>query len=207
MNRKILFFTIIFFSAAVLFAETVSLKDVSVSLSKNKITDGKFFLAKTSPKTTREMKSEGRFVISSEYGIIWFTEKPVKNAQAFTKKTIINENSKGVRSEVNFSKNTTFSEMANFTSALFTGNYAVLEERCDVEFSAEKNLWYLKLTPKDETLKLVMKGILVEGSFEKNTAFVTRLMMEQQDDSCADYHLEDQSFRENLSDYEKSFFE
>ncbi len=210
--RKIFFTAVLFFSSICLSAQNSrqeisshnisSLESALSLLAKNKIQRGDFSLKKYSFKTERTINSSGTFVISSENGIIWFTQKPIVSVQAMTKNTAITKNSRGKISKIDGSENPVFLETASLTAAIFNGDISTIKEKCECEFSNEKNNWTLSLKPKDKSISAVLEKIIVLACDKK----ITSIKMLHTTGDFSEYELRNHKFADTLNDDETALF-
>ncbi len=185
----------------------MNLQQVSDALSKNKITRGEFSLERFSAKTNRALKSNGDFTIASEYGIIWFTQNPIKTTQAVTKNSMLTENARGARTKIQGSENKIYSQMAALTSALFSGDLAAAEQNARLDFSCQEKNWQVELFPRDASIKAMLEKIAIAGIFSDKTCIATEMRMIFKNGDSTSYQLRGHEFFDTLTNDEKSFFE
>lgn len=179
------------------------------SLSKNKIIKGDFELIQKSQKASKQINSSGKYTISCDDGIIWFTEKPIQSVMVVTKTYIIQENKGKVR-KTDGSKNSTFTNIAQIISSLFTGNYEEITKNFQIDFFPElenEQNWNAMLTPKDKTIATYMQKISVGGTFANNFATIALIELIQNNGDSSMYVLKNQVVTDNLTSNEAKYFE
>src|SRR5574344_840351 len=128
--------------------------DVRASLASHPRTKGDFTQTKTLSKLHRSFTSSGKFIISSQQGIVWQTLKPYQSTSALTKSGIIQIAADGTKSVMDASSNKTFT----------------------VSFSAPENginsasSWKAVLVPVDATIASFMKQITLAGKSKETVS-------------------------------------
>ena len=172
MIRKFLTLSLISFLLlpALLFSQPAdSQKDeegfarVCQAISSKKITKGDFRQLKFIHRLKREMLSNGVFVISSDDGILWQTQKPYFSTMAMTKSAIIQTSVKGKKSVISAESNAAFDQFSKVLSSVFTGNAGVLTENFEVEFIGSTDNWSINLIPKNSSVRKVVEEIEMVG--------------------------------------------
>lgn len=179
-------------------------------LSKSKIIRGDFEQTQKNAKTGRTVNSSGKYTISAEDGMIWFTEVPVKSVMAVTKTYMIQEIN-GRQRKMDGSKNPTFTHMADVISSLFTGKYEEINSNFEVKCVAKEETnfgWEITLTPKDNTISSYIKEISVDCILlpSGDCQIMNMKMITFTDDSTT-YRLKNQVVTDNLNSDEAKYFE
>ena len=179
-------------------------------LSKSKIIRGDFEQTQKNAKTGRSVNSFGKYTISAEDGMIWFTEIPVKSVMAVTKTYMIQE-IKGRQRKIDGSKNPTFTHMADVISSLFTGKYEEINNNFEVKCVAKEETnfgWEITLTPKDNTISSYIKEISVDCILlPSGECQITNMKMITFTDDSTTYRLNNQVVTDNLNSDEAKYFE
>ncbi len=204
--KKIFLILLAFVFSNAIFAQT-NLQQVSDALSKNKITRGEFSLERFSAKTNRAIKSGGVFTIAPKYGIIWFTQNPIKTTQVVTKNFMLTENSRGKRTKIQSGENKIYSQMAALTSALFSGDLNAIEQNAQLDFSCQEENWRVEIFPRDASIKAMLEKISIAGKFSKEFCVATEMRMIFKNGDSTFYQLRGHEFFDTLTNDEKSFFE
>lgn len=186
--------------------------DVCASLASHSCTKGDFTQTKTLSKLHRSFTSSGKFIISSQQGIVWQTLKPYQSTSALTKSGIIQIAADGTKSVMDASSNRTFTDISEVISSVFTGKSDVLKKSFTVSFSATENginsasSWKAVLVPVDATIASFMKQITLAGK-SKETVSMDEIKIDETSGDVITYSLLNQQYAEYLTDKEKSFFE
>ena len=214
--KALFVFAAIFFAAESLWAQAEgvgpSLERVSAALAKNKVTRGNFVLERTAANKSRALKSSGEFVIASDYGIIWKTEKPIKSVQAAAKNFTVAETASGKRTKIDGSQNPVYLQMALLTSALWSGDLEAVQAAAEINFRSDENSWTLELFPKDQAVQMALEKIVVEGSWKpavagQPLAAATSLCLRLKGGNAACYYMSGHKYDLPLTPAELSYFD
>ena len=214
--KALFVFAAIFFAAESLWAQAEgagpSLERVSAALAKNKVTRGNFVLERTAANKSRALKSSGEFVIASDYGIIWKTEKPIKSVQAAAKNFTVAETASGKRTKIDGSQNPVYLQMALLTSALWSGDLEAVQAAAEINFRSDENSWTLELFPKDQAVQMALEKIVVEGSWKpavagQPLAAATSLCLRLKGGNAACYYMSGHKYDLSLTPAELSYFD
>ena len=214
--KALFVFAAIFFAAESLWAQAEgagpSLERVSAALARNKVTRGNFVLERTAANKSRALKSSGEFVIASDYGIIWKTEKPIKSGQAAAKNFTVAETASGKRTKIDGSQNPVYLQMALLTSALWSGDLEAVQAAAEINFRSDENSWTLELFPKDQAVQMALEKIVVEGSWKpavagQPLAAATSLCLRLKGGNAACYYMSGHKYDLPLTPAELSYFD
>ncbi|MBQ9625582.1 MAG: outer membrane lipoprotein carrier protein LolA [Treponema sp.] len=216
--RKFFVFSAVFFAAAGLWAQSEgagpSLEQVSAALAKNKTVRGDFTLERSAANKGRVLKSSGKFVIASDYGIIWKSEKPIKAVQVVAKDFSLTEAASGRRTKIDGRQNPVYLQMALLTSALWTGNLEAVQSAASLNFVSDENSWSLELFPKDKAVQMALEKIRVAGTWSAaaggkalSNAEVNLMEMNLQGGNSARYYMSGHKYDLPLTSAELSYFE
>lgn len=189
-----------------------TLEQVSAALAKNKTIRGNFTLERTAANKSRALKSSGEFVIASDYGIIWKTEKPIKSVQAVAKDFTVTETASGKRTKIDSSQNPVYLQMALLTSALWSGDLSAVKAAADLDFKSDKDSWTVELFPKDQNVKMALEKIVVAGTWSQagagqTIAAATSLCMRLKGGNAACYYMSGHKYDLPLVSAERSYFD
>lgn len=189
--------------AASVFA--VSLDDVCAGLAKHPVTTGNFVQTKTMKANNRALKSSGNFIFGLE-GIVWNTLKPFPSTMAITKDRIIQTARDGSQTVIEASGNEIFGSVANTLTAVFSNDLTLLSKNFETSFTDNKNgTWSVALTPKDDTVKAVMKSLVLSGTNSSDICLNQMVMVEASENTIT-YDFLDQKYPKELTADEKAFF-
>ena len=196
-------------ACALAFSQSVSssrdeegLAKVCGIISSHKITKGDFRQLKFIHKLKREMVSSGIFIISTDDGILWQTQKPYFSTMVVTQKAIIQTNSKGKKSVLSSESNPSFEQFSKVISSVFTGNMNILTEKFDVEFIGSSDSWNINLLPKNSTVRNVVIEIEMAGHDS-----IDSMVVHEPSGDYIRYEFLSHIYPERLSDEDKNFFD
>ncbi|MCR5613030.1 hypothetical protein [Treponema sp.] len=188
----------------------ISFKTICTNLAKHPYIRGDFELNQYLHITKKSINSSGKFTLSSNDGIIWFAEKPIKTVSAVTKKFFIQEIN-GHLKKFDGEKIPVFTDVANVISAMFTGDFETLEKNFIIDYTAEAEgktiIWRATLTPKDKTISKFLKAVEVGGTSTAANSTVEVFNIIQLNGDRSDYLLINQVLTDNLSEDECKYFE
>lgn len=206
MKKIVLLLTSLLILTSSLFADDSDLDKVFSSLTSNKVTAGDFEQIKTSAKLKKPVKSSGTFVFCDE-GVIWRTVKPFFSVMAVSKTSIVQVKRDGTKTVTDGSSNEVFKSIAQTLSALFSGSRESLESSFNIEkFELKSSSWSMILTPKDKTISQAIKKIQLSGNSTQTSKSLDEIKIFQGEKDSTAYVLSNQTYRQELTDNEKSYF-
>lgn len=211
MNLKKKYFFVllsgILLSSNIFAEKSDSFQSICSKLSKDKIVKGDFTLAQKSAKTQKTINSSGKYTLSQEDGIIWFTEKPVKSVMVMMNDKIVQE-MRGQKRVMDGKQNETFKGIANVISAIFTGRYDEIKTKFEiVEKSSAENVFEFELVPTDKTIAAYLKNVSIKARITDNGAEISEFTIIQFNDDEKKYVLSGQTKPDSLTESEKQYFE
>ena len=207
MKKTFAFVMLTLFCLAGLQAQSsLSLESVCASLAARPNTTGDFIQIKTINANGRQLKSSGKFIIST-IGIMWKTEKPFPSSLILTKDSMIQIAANGNKSVMDGKDNQIFANISDTLTSVFSGNSNQLKKNFECTFSGEeKGGWTLELKPKDSTIASVMESLVLSGALEKDGAVLAKLEMAETSGNKIIYEFTNQKYPEELSADEKQNF-
>lgn len=111
------------------------------------------------------LRSQGRFVVSREKGVIWTTLKPFPSEMVVTRDRILSRKSDGsLRVEVDGRQQPALRSVNAMMFALVSGDVAALSTRFQIQVEAlPDNGWKLVLKPRSEALAQAFSRIVMKG--------------------------------------------
>ena len=192
MKKTFAFVMLTLFCLAGLQAQSsLSLESVCASLAARPNTTGDFIQIKTINANGRQLKSSGKFIIST-IGIMWKTEKPFPSSLILTKDSMIQIAANGNKSVMDGKDNQIFANISDTLTSVFSGN--------------SKGGWTLELRPKDSTIASVMERLVLSGALENGAAVLGKLEMAETSGNKIIYEFTNQKYPEELSADEKQNF-
>ncbi|MBP3771636.1 MAG: outer membrane lipoprotein carrier protein LolA [Treponema sp.] len=181
--------------------DEVGLETVCKAISSKKITKGDFKQIKFIQRLKREMASSGIFVISSDDGILWQTQKPYFSNMAMTKSAIIQTNAKGKKTVMSSQSNATFQQFAEVLSSAFGGDAASLTKNFEVEFIGGSDNWNINLIPKNASVRKFVEEIEMAGRIS-----IDVMTIHEANGDYIRYEFLNHIYPESLTEEEKSLF-
>ena len=170
-------------------------------ISSKKITKGDFKQLKFIHRFKREMASSGIFLISSDDGILWQTQKPYFSTMVMTKNAIIQTNAKGKKSVLSANSNATFEQFATVLSSVFTGKSEVLTQNFEVEFIGTTDNWNINLIPKNSSVRKFVEEIEMAGKIS-----IDLMTIHEPNGDYIRYEFLTHVYPDSLTDEEKALF-
>lgn len=183
------------------FTDEESFAKVCDAISSKKITKGDFKQLKFIHRFKREMASSGIFLISSDDGILWQTQKPYFSTMVMTKNAIIQTNAKGKKSVLSADSNATFEQFASVLSSVFTGNSEALTKNFDVEFIGTTDNWNINLIPKNSSVRKFVEEIEMAGKIS-----IDLMTIHEPNGDYIRYDFLTHVYPDSLTDEEKALF-
>ena len=152
-------------------------------------------------KTKKTLESSGDFVLSREYGITWYTEKPQKSITVMTEQKVLQVFPNGTEKELGNSGNPIFSSVALLTKSLFTQDTTVIEQHLNVRQYKNGLLEYV---PKDNTIASVIKKIELVNA---DNGYISSVVITYSNGDTTEYILSVSSFNDALTNDEIAYFE
>lgn len=211
MKKHLFLITVLLFFCAggtdLIAQNNLTLSSVCEGLSKHPNTTGNFIQTKTINANGKQLKSNGKFIISS-IGIMWKTEKPFPSTIVITKDKMIQIAASGKKTVMNGSENQIFKNISDCLSSVFAGNADNLEKNFFTEFEQNSDgEWKLILSPKDSTISTVMQQLEMKGTVSLSVIKMDSLEMIETSSNKIKYEFTSQKYPQELTADEKSNFE
>ena len=197
-------FMALFFSSVV-FGQSFTLENVCSKLAEHPNMKGDFSQVKTIKKVNRSLKSSGKFIFSLD-GIMWQTEKPFPSSIVVGMTSIVQTMPDGSKNIIDASSNQIFGSIATTLSSIFSGNIVGLQSNFDVNFSTNGNIWTAELTPKDDAVSMILKKLIVSGTYTPSFAEMDKIVMEESSGDTIAYSFTNRNYPKELTADEKSIF-
>ena len=139
---------------------------ICAELAARPLIKGSFKLAKTLPRLSRSLVSQGDFIIAAEQGMVWETRSPFPSTMIVGRDFVAQSTPGGTKSKIDARGNELFMSMADTMSALFTGNAEKLREGFDCYFveNGDGTVWTMGLVPREWTVRSFMERIILSGN-------------------------------------------
>ena len=110
------------------------------------------------------LRSQGRFVVSRQQGVVWTTEKPFPSEVVITRDRILSRQRDGsTRVELDARQQPAMRSVNAIMFALMSGDVQALSSQFNVEATREGQGWRLKLTPKSAMLAKAFQSLTLQG--------------------------------------------
>lgn len=111
------------------------------------------------------LRSEGRFLVSREHGVLWITEKPFPSELVLTREHIGTRDAAGrLRIEVDTRRQPGLASINTALFALMAGDVTALARHFELEARLESDTdWQLRLVPRAGALQQAFRQIVLEG--------------------------------------------
>ena len=110
------------------------------------------------------LRSQGRFVVARERGVIWTTLKPFPSEMVITAERILSKQRDGTtRVELDARQQPAMRSVNAIMFALMSGDVQALSSQFNVEATREGHGWRLKLTPKSAMLAKAFQSLTLQG--------------------------------------------
>lgn len=207
-------FTVLAFSASVLFAAGNSIwdyplkkenaKDIDkafVEMTSHAVIRGNFKQTKSIPQLNKEFVSNGTFVIANGNGILWNTETPFASKLSISDTKMVQVNANGNRSEIKAEENIVFAQISKTIQSVFSGNTKKLEEEFKVYFKKQGDNWEIGLIPKEAAVQKAIASIELSGG-----TWLTTVKLIDGSKSPLLYELSNPKPADKLTAEEQAFF-
>ncbi|MBQ0040219.1 MAG: outer membrane lipoprotein carrier protein LolA [Treponema sp.] len=195
----------VLFAGALMFAQKITVESVCADLAKNTITKGDFTQEKTVGKNNRKLKSNGKFIFSTD-GIVWNTIRPFPSTLVLGADYMVQIGSDGTRKVTDARGNDAFKSVSSTLLAVFSNDITKLNQNFNVNFSAEADKWTVTLQPKDKTVASVMTAIVLKGSSAAAGSEIDGIQLNEANGGTVDYAFANQTHPKELTTDEKSLF-
>ncbi len=179
-------------------ASSITLEEASQLLAQHPCTRGNFIQNKYIPSIGRTLTSSGRFLITSEEGIIWQTEKPYPSIMVVGMGHLSQGTSVDSMTRMDTSSNRLFVEFAKAISSAFSGNLQEINNTFQVNFIPNGSQWQLLLEPREKAVSQIVKSIQLQGG-----SVLDAITMVEQNGSTITYLFSQHSFSQEPTEYEK----
>ncbi|WP_341675756.1 outer membrane lipoprotein carrier protein LolA [Niveibacterium sp. SC-1] len=164
MNRlRYFLFGIVLSCAAAGVCAATLVEQVQKVLEQPAVVSGRFEQTRELKDFPKPVKSQGRFLVSREKGVLWVTEKPFSNSVRLTRSEILQKAGDNVTMRLSADKEPAVRAINGVMFALLAGDVGELEKRFSVSGKVEAGRWSLKLVPRDSALGQVITRIDLSG--------------------------------------------
>lgn len=148
---------------APVFAAT-DVEAVKQRVAKVDVLRGEFTQEKQVAGFKNPLRSQGRFVLAQDHGVIWTTLKPFPSEVVVTADRILSRQRDGsTRVELDARQQPAMRSVNAIMFALMSGDVQALSSQFNVEATREGQGWRLKLTPKSAMLAKAFQSLTLQG--------------------------------------------
>lgn len=138
--------------------------EVAARIAKAPLLRGRFEQMKQVVGFRKPLRSEGRFVLARERGILWQSEKPFASLLIVTPESLVSETA-GATQRIDTAQEPALRAINAILFDLIGGDIARLRTRFDVQATPlERDRWQLKLQPRSGPLAQTIVAIELAGA-------------------------------------------
>ena len=169
MNSKTLAFCLSLAVWPLLGAAPVA--EIQGILAKPKVLCGRFDQTKQLAGLKNPLRSNGRFCVVPEKGVLWRSLQPFANTLRLTREEIVQWQGERVAMRLNAKQEPTVRIINSLMFSILAGDLAQLEKYFDAEGVAADGAWSVKLKARDAGVAKVIGAIALDGgAYVKNIA-------------------------------------
>lgn len=151
-------------TSPVLAATAASVDLVKQRVAKVEVLRGEFSQDKQVAGFKNPLRSQGRFVLAQDRGVIWTTLKPFPSEVVVTADRILSRQRDGsTRVELDARQQPAMRSVNAIMFALMSGDVQALSGQFNVAASREGQGWRLRLTPKSAMLAKAFQSLTLQG--------------------------------------------
>ena len=140
-------------------------------LAKPKILCGRFDQTKQLAGLKNPLRSNGRFCVVPEKGVLWRSLQPFANTLRLTREEIVQWQGERVAMRLNAKQEPTVRIINSLMFSILAGDLAQLEKYFDAEGVAADGAWSVKLKARDAGVAKTISAIALDGgAYVKNIA-------------------------------------
>jgi len=126
-----------------------ALAEDATPLGLGEVLSGRFTQERRLTGFAAPIRSEGRFVLAPDRGLIWRVELPFSITTVMTRDGIVQLNGETEMVKLSAAQAPLLARLYEVLGGALTGNVASLEDQFQVARSTESEGWRLRLTPRD----------------------------------------------------------
>ncbi|MEO6165431.1 MAG: outer membrane lipoprotein carrier protein LolA [Candidatus Binatia bacterium] len=169
MKRKTLAFCWCLMVWPLLGAAPVS--EIQAILARPKILCGRFDQIKQLAGLKNPLRSNGRFCVVADKGVLWRSLQPFANTLRLTRDEIVQWQGERLAMRLNAKQEPTVRIINSLLFSVLAGDLGQLEKHFDVDGSVSDGAWSVKLKARDAGVAKVIGAIALDGAaYVKNIA-------------------------------------
>lgn len=151
-------------AASQAYAADPAVEAVTRAVAQPEVLRGQFTQEKQVSGFTHPLRSQGRFVVARQQGVIWTTLKPFPSEVVVTADRILSRQRDGsTRVELDARQQPAMRSVNAIMFALMSGDVQALSSQFNVAASREGQGWRLRLTPKSAMLAKAFESLTLQG--------------------------------------------
>lgn len=137
---------------------------ITATMARPDVLRGQFTQEKQVSGFSNPLRSQGRFVVAREHGVIWTTLKPFPSEVVVTADRILSRQRDGsTRVELDARQQPALRSVNAVMFALMSGDVQALSSQFNVAATREGRGWRLHLTPKSSMLARAFRSLTLHG--------------------------------------------
>lgn len=137
---------------------------ITASVARPNVLRGQFTQEKQVTGFKNPLRSEGRFVVARQHGVIWTTLKPFPSELVVTADRILSRQRDGSsRVELDARQQPALRSVNAVMFALMSGDVQALSSQFNVQATRRAQGWQLHLTPKSALLAKAFQSLTLHG--------------------------------------------
>jgi len=145
-------------------AADAAVEAITQGVARPDVLRGQFTQEKQVSGFRNPLRSQGRFVVARQHGVIWTTLKPFPSELVVTADRILSRQRDGsTRVELDAREQPALRSVNAIMFALMSGDVQALSSQFNVAASREGQGWQLRLTPKSPMLAKAFASLTLQG--------------------------------------------
>ncbi|KPG68085.1 outer membrane lipoprotein carrier protein LolA [Stenotrophomonas maltophilia] len=137
---------------------------ITQAVARPDVLRGQFSQEKQVSGFKNPLRSQGRFVVARQHGVIWTTLKPFPSEVVVTADRILSRQQQRAQQHArNTGKHRAMRSVNAIMVALMSGDVQALSSQFNVAASREGQGWRLRLTPKSAMLAKAFESLTLQG--------------------------------------------
>ena len=165
LRHLLAFFCVLILAVApVVHAGDPVLDAVTRGMAQPDVLRGQFAQEKQVSGFKNPLRSQGKFVVSRQHGVIWTTLKPFPSEMVVTADRIISRQRDGsARVELDARQQPALRSVNAVMFALMSGDVQALSSQFTMDAKRDEQEWRIQLTPKSAMLSKAFKSLSLKG--------------------------------------------
>jgi len=145
--------------------------EIQAILARPKVLCGRFDQIKQLAGLKNPLRSNGRFCVVADKGVLWRSLQPFANTLRLTRDEIVQWQGERLAMRLNAKQEPTVRIINSLLFSVLAGDLGQLEKHFDVDGSISDGAWSVKLKARDASVAKVIGAIALDGAaYVKNIA-------------------------------------